>query len=134
MKVLETDYWCLLLPAEWFAAHEENTVRITDQDDVGELAITALCKETGAVTPQELSAMSRDESPEVEHWEPAVVGAFSGVAGAFIEDDAAIREWYLGAESVLLYISYLCHVEDSGLDDASVDEILGTLVLGDSAR
>ena len=46
--------------------------------------------------------MSRDESPEVEHWEPVVVGAFSGVTGAFIEDDAAIREWYLGAESVLL--------------------------------
>ena len=133
MKVLETDYWCLILPVEWAASHEENSVRIVDQDDVGELVITALCKESGEVTPDELVAMATEESPEVETWSAATTGAFNGVTGFFSESDASIREWYVGAGSVLLYMSYLCHEDDAGLDDASVDEILNTLVLGDSA-
>jgi hypothetical protein len=29
-------------------------------------------------------------------------------------------------------MSYVCELEDQGLDDASVDELLGTLVVGDS--
>jgi hypothetical protein len=33
---------------------------------------------------------------------------------------------------VLLYMSYVCELDDQGLDDASVDELLGTLVVGDS--
>ena len=32
----------------------------------------------------------------------------------------------------MLYITYVCPEEDEGLDDASVDELLGTLVVGDS--
>ena len=133
MKVLEPDYWCLILPTEWVASHEEDSVRIVDQDDVGELVISALCKESGEVIQKDLVDMAIEESPEVENWKDAKVGAFAGVTGSFSEDDAAIREWYVGAGSVLLYMSYLCHEDDAGLDDASVDEILNTLVLGDSA-
>lgn len=133
MKVLETDYWCLILPTEWVASHEEGSVRVVDQDDVGELVISALCKESGDVTQDELVEMAAEESPEVENWNSVNAGAFAGVTGSFSEDDAAIREWYVGAGSVLLYMSYLCHEDDAGLDDASVDEILNTLVLGDSA-
>ena len=133
MKVLETDYWCLILPTEWVASDEEDSVRIVDQDDVGELVISTLCKELGEVTQKELVDMATEESPEVENWKAVNAGAFAGVTGSFSEDDAAIREWYVGAGSVLLYMSYLCHEDDAGLDDASVDEILNTLVLGDSA-
>jgi hypothetical protein len=76
--------------------------------------------------------MAREESPEISTWGEVRLGAFSGVTGAYTEDGAAIREWYVGSESVLLYMSYVCELEDQGLDDASVDELLGTLVVGDS--
>ena len=85
------------------------------------------------MTQKELVDMATEESPEIENWKAVNAGAFAGVAGSFSEDDAAIREWYVGAGSVLLYMSYLCHEDDAGLDDASVDESLNTLVLGDSA-
>ena len=35
MNVLETDYWCLLLPQEWSAEQEDEVVTIVDSDDVG---------------------------------------------------------------------------------------------------
>ena len=42
MNIVETDYWCLMLPPEWSAEEEEGSVLITDQDGIGELAITTL--------------------------------------------------------------------------------------------
>lgn len=132
MKILETDHWCLMLPAEWNAETDDDVIRIVDQDDVGEIEITTLHKQSGKVITSELGQMAKEESPEVSSWSEVSAGAFSGVEGRYTEDDAAVREWYLGAKSLLLYVTYLCNKEDAGLDDASVDELLGTLVVGDS--
>ena len=45
MNIVETDFWCLMLPPEWSAEEEEGSVLITDQDGIGELAITTLVRE-----------------------------------------------------------------------------------------
>jgi hypothetical protein len=132
MNVLETDHWCLLLPPEWRADNDDDVVRIVDTDEVGELEITTLCKATGSVTAEEVASMAHGESPEVPKWTPATIGAFSGVCGIFQEDDAHIREWYVAAGQVLLYITYICDVSDAGMDDAAIDDILSTLVVGDA--
>ena len=42
MKVLETDFWCLLLPPEWTAEKDDEVVVIVGDDDVGELSLTKL--------------------------------------------------------------------------------------------
>jgi len=128
MNILETDHWCLLLPPEWVADYEEDVVRITDADEVGEIEFTTLCKEEGAVAPAELEAMAREESPEVMTWSPATIGAFTGISGTFGEDDTHVQEWYVAAGSVLLYITYVCDAENAGMDDAAVSDILATLV------
>jgi len=31
-----------------------------------------------------------------------------------------------------LYITYICDVSDAGMDDAAIDDILSTLVVGDA--
>ena len=131
MKVLETDNWCLLLPPEWQADKEDDVVVIVDSDGVGELTLTTLCKHAGTVAKEELLAMAREESPEVNSWQSVVLGAFSGVTGSFLEDGAYIREWYVAAGRILIYITYLCDDENAAMDDAAIDELLGTLVLGD---
>lgn len=134
MNILETDHWCLMLPAEWHAENEDDIIRIVDQDDVGEIEITTLHKQSGNVMPAEIQDMALEESPEVSQWKATNAGAFSGVSGHYTEDGAAVREWYLGSDSLLLYVTYVCDEDDAGLDDASVDELLGTLVVGDSQR
>ena len=134
MNILETDHWCLMLPTEWHAENEDEIIRIVDQDDVGEIEITTLHKQSGNVMPAEIQDMALEESPEVSQWIATNAGAFSGVSGHYTEDGAAVREWYLGSDSLLLYVTYVCDEDDAGLDDASVDELLGTLVVGDSQR
>ena len=133
MKVLETDHWCLLLPPEWSAEQDDDVVIIIDSDDVGELSMTTLCKQQGEVEGSELLSMAREESPEVADWQHCTVGAFAGVSGCFREDGAYIREWYVAAGRVLIYITYICDEENAAMDDAAVDELLATLVVGDDA-
>ena len=81
MNILETDHWCLMLPTEWHAENEDDIIRIVDQDDVGEIEITTLHKQSGNVMPAEIQDMALEESPEVSQWKATNAGAFSGVSG-----------------------------------------------------
>lgn len=128
MNVLETEWWSCALPVEWWAEAEEETILIGDQDDVGCIEISSLFKEQGAFDKDEVAALARSESPDINEWDSVVLGDFPGVSGRLIEDDAAIREWYVAADNVLLFITYSCEVENDRMDDAAVDEILDTLM------
>ena len=132
MNIVETDYWCLMLPPEWSAVEEDGSVLITDQDGIGELAITTLVREPDDGTETSLSEVAQAESPEVSSWANAIFGDFSGVTGQFTEEGAVLLEWYLSHGVALLYCTYACDVEDAGMDMPAVEEILGTLVPGDA--
>ena len=132
MSIVETDYWCLMLPPEWSAEEEEGSVLITDQDGIGELAITTLVREPDDAPETSLSEIAQMESPEVSSWATAAFGDFSGVTGQFTEEGAVLQEWYLSHGVALLYCTYACDAEDAGMDMPAVEEILGTLVPGDA--
>ena len=132
MNIVETDYWCLMLPPEWLAEEEEDSVLITDQDGIGELAITTLVRQPDDAPDTKLSEIAQTESPEVSSWAVAKFGDFSGVTGQFTEKGAVLQEWYLSHGVALLYCTYACDVKDAGMDMAAVEEILGTLVPGDA--
>ncbi len=133
MNVLETEWWSLLVPPEWWAESEDHTILVGDRDGVGAIEISTLCRDEGrdegAFTAKEAADIAREESPEVADWKHLKIGEFEGVHGAFTEQGAAIREWYLANGALLLYITYSCESENQGLDDAAVDEILDTLAL-----
>ena len=132
MKIIETEYWCLMLPPEWSAEQSEDVVMITDQDGIGELAVTTLIQDNASAGEASAAIVAEEESPEVADWTTVQVGPFAGVVGAFKEDGLVIREWYLTYRSALLYVTYACGIEDDGLDTGAVEEILGTLVPGDA--
>ena len=132
MKIIETEYWCLMLPPEWSAEQSEDVVVITDQDGIGELAVTTLIQDNASAGEASAAIVAEEESPEVADWTTVQVGPFAGVVGAFKEDGLVIREWYLTYRSALLYVTYACGIEDDGLDTGAVEEILGTLVPGDA--
>ena len=132
MKIIETEYWCLMLPPEWSAEQSDDVVVITDQDGIGELAVTTLIQDAASVGATSAAKVAEEESPEVADWATVTVGPFAGVTGSFTEDALVIREWYLAYRSALLYVTYACDIEDDGLDTGAVEEILGTLVPGDA--
>jgi hypothetical protein len=126
MRVLETQWWRLGLPDEWIAEQDEDSILITDRDDVGTIEISHLVVEEG--DPQNIEALARDnaEQPGLS-WEPCVLGDFDGVETRYREDEASIREWWLQAGSLILFVTYVCEIENEGLDESIVDEILDGL-------
>jgi hypothetical protein len=128
MNVLETEWWTLALPPEWWAEAEEDTILVGDRDDVGCLEFSSLHKEEGEFSAAEILAIAEAESEQELKWAEVSPGEFGGVSSAFVEEDTAIREWYVANGALLLFITYSCEAENGGMDDAAVDEILNTLM------
>lgn len=123
MRVLEAGEWGLLLPDEWQADEEDDAIIIGDRDGVGCIEITDLYKDEGEFATDDLKQFTGGDSP----WKPVTLGSFRGLYTQLTEDDAAIREWCVYAQHLLLYITYSCDLDNAGMDDAAVDEILDTL-------
>jgi hypothetical protein len=131
MNVLQTEWWTMALPPEWWADAEEDSILVGDRDDVGCIEITTLHKEEGEFGLTEATEIARSESSQPLDWSRVSLGDFEGVSSQFVEDGAAIREWYVLRRGMLLFITYSCDEDNRGMDDAAVDELLDTLTLVD---
>lgn len=123
MRVLETDHWSLLLPPEWFAEQDEESVLISDGDGVGCLELSMLFSDGAAFDENQVREICEDPIA----LQPAELSDCPGWTRRFVEDDAALREWFVIADASLLYITYSCDLDNAGMDDAAVDDILSTL-------
>jgi len=128
-NILETEWWSLAVPPEWWAEAEDESILVGDHDGVGCIEISTLFKDTGEFDSETVKRMAAEEAEVSVDWKSVRVGDFTGVTGHYQEEDTAVREWYLVNGSMLLYITYSCDTENGGMDDAAVDEILDTLQL-----
>ena len=116
-----------MIPPEWWADQEEDSILIGDRDDVGSIEISTLHRDQGAFSDTEIQALARDNSDADWCWESAALGAFKGIGTRYQHDNDAVREWYVAVGGLLLFVTYSCDAENAGLDDAAVDELLDTL-------
>jgi hypothetical protein len=129
MNVVETEWWTMALPPEWWADSEEDSILVGDRDGVGCIEISTLHKEQGEFDLAEIRELARAQSDPAQDWSKVTLGDFEGVVSRFVEEDAAIREWYVMNGPMLLFITYSCDEDNGGMDDAAVDDLLDTLLL-----
>ena len=127
MHVVESQWWFLELPPEWQASQEQETIVISDQDDVGEIVITTLQKEQGDVSDRELADYAAELVEQYGPGQLCQLEALEGYYFEYQEQGEAVREWYLRSGPLLLLITYCCDDDNAGMDDSAVDEILDTL-------
>lgn len=132
MNVLETEWWTLAVPPEWWAEADEDTILVGDRDDVGCIEISTLHKQEGAFAEEEVRQIASDEADIDVSWKKSGLGDFSGVYGSYSEGEDAVREWYVANGAMLLFITYSCALENAQMDDAAVDQLLDTLMLADA--
>jgi len=130
VKVLETDNWSLLLPAEWIAERDGDAVLICDRDGVGCLEISELRRGAAGAAGPVIAELAGDVPGGLRDCR---IAGIAGSHASFEEDGAAIREWYLAVGPLLLFITYSCELSQRGMDDAAVDDILSTLRIADGA-
>ncbi len=129
MRAVESQWWIIELPDEWEAEQDEETILISDEDGVGEIAITTLQKEDGTVEDGELLLYTEDIDAQFGKGSVVELAGFKGYYYSYQEDGDALREWYLRSEDLLLLVTYSCDLENAGMDDGAVDEILSTLFI-----
>lgn len=129
MNVLETEWWSLAVPPEWWAESEEESILVGDHDDVGCIEISTLHKDSGEFDIDALEQIAIEEADQSVEWRGVTLGDFRGVCGSYLVEGAAIREWYVADGAMMLFITYSCDEDNRGMDDAAVDEILDTLLV-----
>jgi len=134
MNVLQTEWWTLALPPEWWADSEEDSILVGDRDDVGCIEISTLHKEQGEFDEQALRDMVAEEADQALDWRSITLGEFTGLTSSYVEEGAAIREWYIANAALLLFVTYSCDEDNRGMDDSAVDELLDTLMVVAAGR
>lgn len=128
MNVLETEWWTMALPPEWWAEAEGDSILVGDRDAVGCIEISTLCRDAGEFSSAEVRALARENAEQGLDWEAVSLGDFAGFTASYLDDGAALREWYVAHGQQLLFITYSCDEENGGMDDAAVDQLLDTLL------
>ena len=129
MRAVESQWWIIELPDEWEAEQDDETILISDEDGVGEIAITTLQKENGPVDDSELRLYTEDIESQCGRGQVVELFGLNGYYYSYQDDGDALREWYLRGDDLLLLITYSCDLENAGMDDSAVDEILSTLFI-----
>jgi hypothetical protein len=128
MNVLETEWWTMALPPEWWAEAEGDSILVGDRDEVGCIEISTLQRESGAFSAEEVLALARENAEAALDWDEVEPGDFAGFTASYEEEGVAIREWYVARGPLLLFITYSCDEDNRGMDDAAVDQLLDTLL------
>ncbi|WP_019529561.1 hypothetical protein [Dasania marina] len=129
MNVVESQWWIIDLPPEWQAEEDEETILISDEDGVGEIAITTLEKTDGAVSDQELREFSLEVEQQFGAGQVVELAELQGYYYSYDDDGDAVRDWYLRCDNLALLITYSCAQDNAGMDDSAVNEILNTLFI-----
>ncbi len=122
MKEITTDHWQLLLPEEWVAEQDEETIIITDADEVSVVEITTLLPENKNSVKSLIEELS----------EGTIKTAIAGLTAfykEFEEDGMFWREWFCDGDNVVVILSHGSDLEHKHMDDGAVDEMLSTLAL-----
>lgn len=129
LNILQTEFWSIVVPPEWWAEREEDSFLIGDRDEVGTIEISTLVKDEGEFAEAELRSIAAENAEQDCQFKEVSAGQFRGVCTQWQDSESAVREWYLATGGLLLFVTYCCDLDNAGMDDAAVDEILDTLEL-----
>ena len=123
MKEINSDQWALLLPEEWFAEQDEETIVISDVDEVSVIEITTFLADKNGSSEQLMDQLLQGQGFKT------AIAELDAVYQEFEEDDMYWREWFCPIANGVIAISHGCDIDHKSMDDSAVDEILATLAL-----
>lgn len=127
MRQLLTDCWALDIPEEFTAEQDDETVILTDADNISTLEITAIRKQEGEVTGEELAGFAEELNAGNLPRKEIMLGDFDGFVYEYTEEEYWCRDWFVSFKDVCLLVSYTCLDEDKHFDDAAIDNILDSI-------
>jgi hypothetical protein len=127
MKEFESTWWSIQLPTGWRADREDSCTTISSETGVGALQVSAYQHEGEAVSEKDLSEFSEGDYPEGVSVIDHRFGAFTGLHVSFSENGMYWRKWWLCKDSLLLFVTYNCSVENQNAEYAAIDHMVAAI-------
>jgi len=127
MKEFESAWWSIELVRGWYAEREDSCTTIWSEDDVGALQVSAYHHDGELVSEKDLSEFSEGEYPESVSVLDLRLGSFTGLHVSFSENGTYWRKWWLRKDSLLLFVTYNCSVENQNCEYAAVDQMVAAI-------
>ena len=118
--------WSLLAPDDWMTQHDEECATLADPEGIGALQLSAAFKDT-KVDDADLRDLASEHLDAGAIPAATTLGDFVGFEIAYCTDESAWRTWYLRNDQQALFVTYNCTIDNRGLHDQAVDEILQSL-------
>ena len=126
-REFESTWWSIELLAGWRVEQEDVCTAISSEEGIGVLQVSAYHNAREEVSEKDLSEFSEGDYPEgvivLEH----KFGAFRGLHVSFPENGTYWRKWWLRKDSLLLFVTYNCSVENQNREYAAVDQMVAAL-------
>jgi hypothetical protein len=126
MKSFTQPDWALNIPDDWESEVESECAVLYHPDKSGTLQISSTRHEDN-VTETDLMEIASEHIEAGAILEDATLGDFDGFTLSYATDDEYWREWYLRCDTLMLFVTYYCNLEEEGADDDIIDAILETL-------
>lgn len=127
MTEFESTWWSIELLPGWRAECEDSCTTISSEKGVGALQVSAYHHEGESVSEKDLSEFSEGEYPEGVEVKEYDSGALSGLHVSFSENGRYWRKWWLRKDSLLLFVTYTCEVENRDSEIENVDQMIAAL-------
>jgi hypothetical protein len=127
MEKFESAWWSIELLPGWRAKLEDLCTSISSDQGVGALQVSAYKHDDRKVSDRDLYDFSEGEYPSGVEVKINQSGAFRGLQVSFTENGRYWRKWWLCNDTLLLFVTYNCSVQDQDREATNVDQIIATL-------
>lgn len=126
MKTYSGNSWALTLAPGWIGRGEDDAEVLYHPQGAGALRISAARKED-AVTDEDLTGFAAQHPEEGARTEAVECGRFQGFRYEIEGENVLVRQWFLRAGELALFLTYNCSLEHAGEDDEALTGMLDTL-------
>ena len=127
MQEFESTWWSINLLPDWHAEQGVSCTTLWSDDGVGALQVSAYKKTDESVSEKDISELSEGGYPYGAEVKSDRSGVFKGIQASFSENGKYWRKWWLCSDSLMLFITYNCDVEDQRIEVEKVEQMISTL-------
>lgn len=130
MTIYAGNSWALRLASGWTGRSEEDAEVLYHPEGAGALRVSAARKDD-PVTDEDLQGFAAQHPEEGAGVETVECGEFRGYRYEIEGESVLVRQWFLRAGTLALFLTYNCSLEHAGEEDEALETMLETLSLVD---
>lgn len=125
--IYESAWWSLEYPDGWEADQDEYCTSLYDPEGSGALQVSAARNDTRPVTDEDLMDHVSARVREGAEMSRSANSFMTGFTTTLAREHNVWQEWWLRSASLVVYVTYICPVEDLGREREAVNAIIESI-------